>query len=272
MTSAPIRAIAPAMAPPNFPEPIFYPARRIHGLVETPANDEEDEVGLGAKTDGSGRPPSLMRSHSVRGNVLLVEHPQEGTKAFLLQRKVGTSAYGGSVRVGFCLQGITPGQDGLWHVIPKQSTNLLTTTTTARDDATGVESVSRKRNHAMMEESKERCEMVTIFIESEMSLDSATGGEESSSSSPPGTDNLKTELSALQWIAQQSKTQHLDHLWGSTYMGIEHGSICAVLSPWHGDGTLLDYITSQPNEVLGLEEAKFFFKQILQVCGFVHYA
>ena len=244
------------MASPSFPDPIFYPARRIHGLVETPGNDEE---GSESRSDDSGRPPTLTRSNSVTGNVLLLQHPQEGTKAFLLQRKVGTSAYGGSVRIGFCLQGDKPGEDGMWHVESKQSTNRLTTTTHA--DAAATESASRKRNHVMMEETKDRCEMVTIYIESEMSLRGA-GGE---SSSAPGTDNLKTEMSALQWIAQQSKTLHLDNLWGSTYMGKENGWICAILSPWNSDGTLLDYIASQPNGILGLDEAKFFFKQILQV-------
>jgi len=272
MTSAPVRAIAPAMAPPSFPEPVFYPARRIHGLVETPSNNEDDEGSGANPDDGSGRPPSLMRSHSVRGNVLLLEHPQEGIKAFLLQRKVGTSAYGGSVRAGFCLQGDKPGKDGLWHVIPKQSsTNNSSSTTTfsPRDDATEAESVSRKRHHAIMEDIKERCEMVAIHIESEMNL-YGDRGEESSLSSPPGTDNLKTELSALQWIAQQSKTQRLDHLWGNAHMGNENGWICVVLSPWHSDGTLLDYITSQPNGVLGLDEAKLFFKQILQCVQQLH--
>jgi len=267
-SSSTVRAVGPAMASPSFPDPVFHPIRRIHGLVETPHNDDDDQ-GTGANPDGSERPPSLMRSHSVRGNVLLLEHPQEGTKAFLLQRKVGTSAYGGSARIGFCLQGDKPGKDGLWHVIPKQSTNPLMTTTTmttaTRDEETRTESASRKRNHAMLEEVKEQYEMVTIYIESEISLDGTDG---TSSSFTPAKDNLKTELSALQWIEQQSKTQyHLDHLWGSSYMGKENGSICVVLSPWHSDGTLLDHVTSQPNGVLGLEDAKFFFKQIVQVRG-----
>lgn len=262
MTSNRVRAIAPVMDPPDFPDPIFYPARRIHGLVETPASNEEDSQ---ARAEDSGRPPSLMRSHSVTGNVLLLQHPQEGTKAFLLQRKVGTSAYGGSVRVGFCLQGDKPGEDGMWHVAPRQISKNWTTPTR---DAAATEAASRKRNYAMMEDITDRCEMVTIYIESETSVRGAALGEPSSA---PDTDSLKTELSAMQWIARQSKALHLDHLRGSTYMGIENGWICAVLSPWNSNGTLLDYIAAQPNRVLGQDEAKLVFKQVLQVRELAHF-
>lgn len=255
MASTTPRAVAPATDPPSFPDPVFFPARRIHGLVETPELGGDHAAQEHSFAEG-GCPPMLQRRNSVTGNVLLLEHPQEGTKAFLLQRKVGTSAYGGSMRVGFCLQGDQPSvEDGLWRVVLKDSRTPRTTSPME----------SRKRDHAMMEEDAlVRYEIVTVYIENEMTLLGVVG-EGSASSISHATDTLKTEMAALQWIAQQSKTLHLDHLWGSTYMGNDSGWICAILSPWNSDGTLLDYCASHPDGALPLVEAKFFFKQILQV-------
>ena len=262
MTSTTPRAVAPATDPPSFPDPVFFPARRIHGLVETPepgaATAAEQAKEEQAFAEG-GRPPALQRRNSVTGNVLLLEHAQEGTKAFMLQRKVGTSAYGGSVRVGFCLHGDKPStDDGLWRVVLKDGSGSSSTTNSLME-------LSRKRDHAMMEEDiRDRCEMVTVYIENEMTLMGVANDPESNATN--ATDTLKTEMAALQWIAQHSETLHLDHLWGSTYMGNDSGWICAILSPWSSDGTLLDYCASHPNGTPPLEEAKFFFKQILQVC------
>ena len=250
------RAVAPAMTPPRFPDPVFYPARRIHGLVETPDEEALDASQTTAvNTKGNG-PPSLVRRNSVTGNILLLEHPEEGTLAFLLQRKVATSAYGGSMRVGFPLQGENPGEDGLWHIKPKESSSscgeILGTTNRLGE--------SRKRDYSMMQNIEEQYEMVTIYVENETHL----LGEQNDGDDMR-IDNLKTEIGALQWIAQHRQTLHLDHLWESTFIGKERGTIYIVLPSYDKDGTLMDYCAMHPNGVLSLDEVKFFFKQILKV-------
>lgn len=262
-------AVSPAMDPPSFPDPVFYPARRIHGLVETPElgggdDDDDDDDSPPPIAQGfteGGRPPLLQRHNSVTGNVLLLQHAEEGTKAFLLQRKVGTSAYGGSMRVGFCLQGDKPSdEDGLWHVVHKDGSSIDTSTAASNESSSPLLG-SRKRDHAMMQEDiRDLCELVTVYIESETTLSGVVDGE-----GAHDTDTLKTELAALQWIANQSKTLDLNHLWGCTYMGNESGQIFAILSPFNRDGTLLDYCASYPNGTPPIEEAKFFFNQVLQV-------
>ena len=254
------RTMGPAADPPSFPEPIFATARRIHGWVETPGSagggggttSKDDDDAHDAVAASAGGPPTLMRRNSVTGNVLLLKNPQNGTtKAFLLQRKVGTSAYGGSIRVGFRLTGDKPGDDGLWHVVHKDN-----------GDATAKSASSKKRDHTlMMDDIQQHCELVTVYIENETTL--AAGTTEVAS------DNLQTELAALQWIAKHSTlhstTLKLDHLWGTTDMGNDSGWLCTILSPWHSDGTLLDYCASHQTGTLEVEEAKFFFRQIVAV-------
>jgi hypothetical protein len=243
-------------------------ARRCHGLVETPTEDKQE-----TSTSFSSNPPSLMRRHSVTGNVLILEqHTKEDTvghtKAFLLQRKVGTTAYGGSIRVGFRLRDDRPANDGLWHVSYESNVSHRTGTTT-------TEGTSRKRDHAMMEDIPEQCEMVTVYIENDAVFMKKSGDEDDNESEkkafPPGRDNLYTEFAALQYIAKQSSDntgRRFQHLWGTMDVGkdVDSGWVCAVLLPWHSDGTLLDYCSSQsPTGTLPLEEAKFFFRQIVAV-------
>lgn len=247
---------AEAAEPLAFPEPKFCSAQRIHGLVDTSDNDNDDDEeaqNQKLKSDDSQPrgPPSLCRRHSVSGNVLVLDHPEHGRKAFLLQRKVATTAYGGSVRVGFCLDGDKPGDDGFWKVLHKENSECT------------HPSASRKRDHEMMMGVRDRYEMVTICIETESRLLGVK--QVRAQSMADTTSTLKTELAAIQYIGALSKTMELDHLWGTDLIGNDCGSICVVMSPWHSHGTLLDLCNSYPNGILPLEEAKFFFRQIAKV-------
>lgn len=256
------RAVAPAVTPPDFPDPVFCPARRVHGLVETPAEDtttetsdveDDDAHSNSASThllpEDATTAPSLVRRPSVTGNVLLVAHPTRGTRAYLLQRKTATTLYGGSVRVGFCLQGTTAGPDGLWRVA------------TAGEASSA--SPAPPRPLAIPADPRGRYEMVTVYMETETQLRGTPTGE--GGERPPRADTLQTELAALQWIAKAGTP--VDHLWGSEFMGKDNGLLCTVLTPWHTDGTLLDYCATQRDGILPLDEGKFFFRQILKVRG-----
>lgn len=262
-----LRAVAPAVSPPSFPEPTFCPARRIHGLVETPDEEEPNDVAKNKMTknenerdekqdeSSSFAPPELLRQKSMAGNILLLEHPDKGHKAFLLQRKTATSTYGGSVRIGFCLRGDKPDDDGLWKMARKDFSSLQD------QPATTI----RKRDYEMMTGIKDQFEMVTICIESESHLLHGLG-EAATATTDSGISSLKTELAAMQFIAEKSKTVDVDHLWGTEMIGSDNGSLCVVMTPWHSEGVLQDLCASQPGGVLSLEEAKFFFKQIVRVC------
>lgn len=269
------RAVAPPMTPLGFPEPRLCPARRIHGIVETPEEEPEAAAAAGANneptTTARHGPPALRRRSSVAGNILLLDHPVQGRKAFLLQRKTATTAYGGSVRVGFCLQGDKPGEGGLWAMAHKDvaavESEEAVETVPSNNNKDYPAAASRKRDHEMMTAiTRQQYDMVTICIESESRLLSSMGETAAEvSSGSRTTSTLKTELAAIQFIAEQSKTTDADHLWGTSLVGNDNGWVCAILSPFPSDGSLLDYCISHPSGALSLDEAKFFFRQILKV-------
>jgi hypothetical protein len=191
--------------------------------------------------------PSLVRRPSVTGNVLVLTHPTRGTRAYLLQRKTASTAYGGSVRVGFLLQGSQAGTaDGLWSLAAASSSK------TAGGDS------PEQLASAIPTDTRGRYEMVTVFMENEVHLAAPAG-------QGPRGHNLRTELAALQWIANEGRTTSVDHLWGSEFMGKDSGLLCTVLTPWHTDGTLQDYCATQKDGILPLDEGRFFFRQILKV-------
>jgi len=114
----------PAQTPPPFSTQCLLKAKRVFGFVQPPIDNVKTDAESTAKEDGQlvAPPPSQRTSSTRDGNILVIDHPN-GSKAYLLQRKIGSSLHG-SVRIGFALKYPKEEEDP-WEIA--KGDNLLVT-------------------------------------------------------------------------------------------------------------------------------------------------
>jgi hypothetical protein len=178
------------------------------------AGKSNDPVGDGEKT------------LAAQNHILVVEHA-EGKKAYLLQRKVGTTAHG-SIRVGYVLKDPKATDDGVWEMAEPSS--------------------GYQEDH--------QPEMVSVIIEERSKVLSDAMGSRGNTSIDPAA-----ELSALQLVATHDP-EGGGHVLGSMNIACDQQYVYAI-TDYHREGSLFEYCAEVGR--LGEPEARFFFRQILRV-------
>jgi hypothetical protein len=221
--SQPSRALPPAQAPPPFDPPVLLTAKRVTGTVGNSCiAPPEMESSTSTSTFDGEKTLVAPQSH-----ILVVEH-EEGEKAYLLQRKVGTTAHG-SIRVGYLLRDPKAAGEGVWELAEPSSGHS-------------------KGDHQHV--------MVSVIMEEKSKVLSDEGGSHGNSSIDPAA-----ELSALQLVAKYDP-EGVGHVLGTTNIACDQEYVYAV-TDYHRDGSLFEYCAEVGR--LGEPEARFFFRQILGV-------
>jgi hypothetical protein len=225
--SHPSRALPPAQAPPPFDPPVLLTAKRVTGtVVQTPALEmESTSTGKSNEAVGDGEKTLASQNH-----ILIVEH-EEGKKAYLLQRKVGTTAHG-SIRVGYVLKDPKAMDEGVWEL------------------AEPSEGYSNGEHQH---------EMVSVIIEEKSKVLS----DDMCSSHDDGNTSIDhaAELSALQLVATHDP-EGVGHVLGTANVACDQQHVYAI-TDYHREGSLFEYCAEVG--CLGEPEARFFFRQILMV-------
>jgi hypothetical protein len=220
--SQPSRALPPAQAPPPFDPPVLLMAKRVTGTVGNSCTPPEMEASTSLS---GGEKTSLV----AQNHILVVEH-EEGKKAYLLQRKVGTTAHG-SIRVGFVLKDPKATDEDAWELAEPSSGD-------SKDD----------HQH----------EMVSVIMEEKSKVLPDDVGSHGNSSIDPAA-----ELSALQLVAKHDP-EGVGHVMGTTNIACDEQYVYAI-TDYHREGSLFEYCAELPVGHLGEPEARFFFRQILRV-------
>lgn len=225
--SQPSRALPPAQAPPPFDPPVLLTAKQVTGTVSrTPPEKESTSIFGNSKSNdsvGDGEKTLVAQNH-----ILVVEH-EEGKKAYLLQRKVGTTAHG-SIRVGYVLKEPKAADEGgVWEMAEPSS-----------GDSKG------EHQH----------EMVSVIMEEKSRVLSDDRGSHGNTLTDPAA-----ELSALQLVATHDP-DGVGHVLGTTNMACDEQYVYAI-TDYHREGSLFEYCAEVG--CLGEPEARFFFRQILRV-------
>jgi hypothetical protein len=186
--------LPPAQAPTPFDSPVLLTAKRVTGTV-----------------GNSCAPPAMESSTSLSGgedtlaaqnHILVVEHDEEGKKAYLLQRKVGTTAHG-SIRLGYVLKDSKETDEGVWEL---------------------AESSLEDHQH----------EIVSVIMEEKSKVLSDDIGSHGNSSIDPAA-----ELSALQLVAKHDP-EGVGHVLGTTNIACDEQYVYAI-TDYHREGSLFEY-------------------------------
>jgi hypothetical protein len=221
--SQPSRALPPAQAPPPFDPPVLLTAKRVTGTVGNSSTPAVLESSTSLSTfDGEN---TLV----AQNHILVVEHEEE-KKAYLLQRKVGTTAHG-SIRVGYVLKDPKEADEGVWELVEPAS------------------EYSKGDHH--------QHEMVSVIMEEKSKVLSDDRGSHGNTSIDPAA-----ELSALQLVATHDP-EGVGHVLGTTNIACDEQYVYAIIADYHRDGSLFEYCAEVGR--LGEPEARFFFRQILKV-------
>lgn len=226
-------AILPAQAPPPFPEPKLYSARRVQGLVLTPSSH-------------GAHATSLERRSSVAGNILLIDteegesksHPHNSVRAFMLQRKIKSTRFG-TVRVGYALQ--AKGEE--------DASNNGNSTTNAWE-------VVPNGDNAADDDDEDATELVAVTIKEKSKV--LQMDHHANTAQDP-----KSELSAMQMVASLERDEnHGHHVVGTNLVAVDDANVYTI-TPFCKEGSLFDY--SMRHRQLSESDARFFFRQILKV-------
>ena len=215
-----------SVAPEPLPPPVFYPARRVHGLVEAPnTSDAIDHDSLPGQfplamsvpeDQDTMASPTLQRAAIESGDILIVQMP-EGERAYWVQRKMCKTTRG-CVRLGFRL--------------------------TKRDDTSMIWTLQQSTNTYPFD-------MVAI-----KSQDKQACEHPSRSCRDPNV-----EFSAVQMIAR-----HDPEGLGHVVIGevCADNDQIYIIMPYFGEGSLAEYIAESGR--LSESVARHFFRQIISVC------
>jgi serine/threonine protein kinase len=163
----------------------------------------------------------------AQNHILVVEH-EEGKKAYLLQRKVGTTAHG-SIRVGYVLKDPKAVDEGVWELEEPSSGHP-------------------KGDH--------QHEMVSVIMEEKSKVLSDENGSHGNTSIDPAA-----ELSALQLVATHDP-EGVGHVLGTANIACDEQYVYAI-TDYHREGSLFEYCAEVG--YLSEAEARFFFRQIIRV-------
>jgi hypothetical protein len=227
--SQPSRALPPAQAPLPFDPPVLLTAKRVTGTVGCTPPELVASISISDAWGKSNDPVGHGENTLVPQHHILVVDHEEGKKAYLLQRKVGTTAHG-SIRVGYVLKDPKATDEGVWELAEPSS-----------DNSNG------DHQH----------EMVSVIIEEKSKV------LPDNMCSPDGNTSIDyaAELSALQLVAAQDP-EGVGHVLGTANIACDQQYVYAI-TDYHREGSLFEYCAEVGS--LGEPEARFLFRQILRV-------
>jgi hypothetical protein len=170
---------------------------------------------------------------AAHNHILVVEHEDGNKKAYLLQRKVGTTAHG-SIRVGYVLKDSKDTEEGVWELAEPS-----------------LEYSKGDQQH----------EMVSVIMEEKSKVLPDDIGSQGNSSIDPAA-----EISALQLVAKYDP-EGVGHVLGTMDIACDEQYVYAI-TDYHREGSLFEYCAEVGR--LDEPEARFFFRQILMVRNMSH--
>jgi hypothetical protein len=220
-----MRAVLPALPPPSFPSVTMHSASRLTG-----ADVVLPDSGESLKVSNSIAPSILGRKSSVVGNILCVNDNQY----FWLQRKIRATPTKGSIRVGFCL---------------KKPTTKIRNTMDDNIEWEVVVAPPDESIRASNEMYEPQVQMVAIRVENMVDF----------LNSP--------ELAALNFIsANTNRFGDNERLQAAFIIAADSADIYIIMPyDYSTSSSLLEYCLAKPHSILSENEARVFFRQLIQV-------
>ena len=235
--TTPAAAAQRQTTPLILPEPILLPAHRLTGTVLSTHGEAND--------DGSSTATATEEAHILCVESSSTNGEDEEPRYFWLHRKIRTTRHDGSVRVGFVLEKL------------QQQTNVFQV---AQVDESERSSSGRSKR-AVGDDAlpQNQVQMVAIRLDKKTCVFQENDEP-----------YLKTQLSALQWVAQHaSQNDACEYVQGPSALlagDEEHVYTITPYDYYHtGSSTLFEYCATQPAGVVPEETARGFFQQIVKV-------